>query len=81
MTLTRATLAGSCSILVLSQPPDAVEDSVVLGRGGKHPPAALVIATPRPVQALDREVVCLGAAAGEDDFARPGAVSLGDQLT
>ena len=39
-----------------------------------------VLRQPRPVQALDREVVGLGAAGAEHDLAGSGAEALGDQL-
>src|SRR5579863_944248 len=57
-----------------------VEHRVVLHRGREHPAAALVSRPPRPEQALHREVVRLGAAAGEDHLARPGTEHLGDLL-
>ena len=39
-----------------------------------------VLAAARPVEALDREVVRLGAAAGEHDLAGPGAERRGERL-
>ena len=63
--------------LVLGQPLHGVEHRVVLDRRGQHPPPRpRVRRAARPVQALDREVVGLGAAAGEDDLAGPRAERL-----
>jgi len=69
--------------LGLLQPPDRVQHGVMLDRGGQHaaPPSTRGSPVPaRPVQALHREVVRLGPAAGEDDLARPGAEHLGELL-
>ncbi len=76
---------------VLAEPADAVEHGVVLGRGREDAVAhlagpglpgtglagtGLAVCPARPEQALDRQVVGLRAAAGEDDLAWPGAVGL-----
>ena len=66
--------------LVLGEPVHAVEDGVVLGLGDAAPGAGRVGCAAGPEQALDGQVVGLGAAAGEDDLAGPGAVDLGDLL-
>ena len=63
---------GDLRAVVLGQPLDAVQDGVVLG-GAHHDPAAAGVGLPaRPEQALDREVVALGAAAGEEHLRRAG---------
>ena len=71
---------GDVGAVVLGQPLDAVEDGVVLGRADHDPAAARVGLPPGPEQALDGEVVALGAAAGEQHLGRPRAERLGEPL-
>ena len=71
---------GDLGAVVLGQPLDAVEDGVVLGRADDDPAAAGVGLPAGPEQALDREVVALGAAAGEQDLRRPRTQRLGQPL-
>ncbi len=61
--------------LVLAEPVDGVEDGVMLDGAGQDAGAVAcrVGVAAGPVQALDREVVGLGAAGGEDDLAGAGA--------
>jgi hypothetical protein len=66
--------------LVLHQPLDGVEHGVVLDRAGQDAPAARVGVVPRPPDALDGEVVALGAAGGEHDLRRPRAERGGQRL-
>ena len=66
--------------LVPLQPLHRVQHGVVLDRAGQHPAAARVGGPAGPEDALDREVVALGAAAGEDHLVRPGADGRGDPL-
>ena len=66
--------------LVLGQPDDRVEHGVVLDGGGDDAPAVRIGVAASPVDALDGEVVALGAAGGEDDLRRPGAQVRGDAL-
>src|SRR5215470_8268361 len=66
--------------LVLVQPAHAVEDGVMLDGRGEHAKAPGICRAARPEQALDREIVRLGSAAGEDHLAGPRAVSLRDLL-
>ena len=66
--------------LVVAQPGRRVEHGVVLGGADQHPRAARVGVARRPEQALDREVVGLGAAAGEDDLAGSRGEGLGQPL-
>ncbi len=56
--------------LGLAQPLDGVEHGVVLDRRGEHARAARVLVAAGAEDALDREVVGLGAAGGEDHVAR-----------
>jgi hypothetical protein len=58
---------------VFGQPFHGVQDGVVLDGGGDDACAPRVGVTPRPVDALDGQVVAFGAARGEDDLRRPGA--------
>ena len=63
------TSAPSCP----AQPVDRVEHGVVLDRGWRGPGVRRRVGRPaRPEEALDREVVALGAAAGEDHLGRAG---------
>ena len=71
---------GDLGAVVLGQPLDAVQDGVVLGRADDDPAAAGVGLPAGPEQALDGEVVALGAAAGEQHLRRPGAQRLGEPL-
>eukprot|EP01032_Pedospumella_encystans_P028682 gene28682-32396_t len=66
--------------LVLAEPEDGVEDRVVLHRGGEHAGAAGVGALTCPEDALEGEVVGLGATGGEDDLAGSTVDGLGDGL-
>ena len=66
--------------LVLGQPERRVHDRVVLDGAGEDPGPARVGGPPAPVEALDGEVVRLGAAAGEEHLAGPGADGLGERL-
>ena len=59
--------------LVLGEPVQRVEHGVVLDRGGEDPRAARVGGAARPEEALEREVVGLGAAGGEHDLAGTAA--------
>ena len=60
-------------VVVVGQPLRGVEHGVMLD-GGHHESTTLRVSTPAcPVDALDRQVVGLGAAAGEDHFRRPRA--------
>ena len=59
--------------LVLGEPVQRVEDRVVLDGGGQDPGAARVLGPARPEDALEREVVGLGAAGGEHHLAGPAA--------
>ncbi len=67
-------------ILVLTEPEHRVEHCVMFDRGGENTPPAAVFGPPGPVQTLDRQVVRLGAAAGEHDLARPRAIGPRDAL-
>ena len=71
---------GDLGAVVLGQPLDAVQDGVVLGRADDDPAAAGVGLPAGPEQPLDREVVALGAAAGEQHLRRPGTERLGQPL-
>ena len=64
----QVTSAPSCC----DQPVDRVEHGVVLDRAGDHPASAGAGAAAGPEDALDGEVVALGAAAGEDHLGRAG---------
>ncbi len=66
--------------LGIGQPANRVEHRVVLDCRRKDPPAAAVGRAPCPEQALDRQVVRLSAAAGEDHLAGPRSEDLGDLL-
>ncbi len=66
--------------LVLGQPGHRVEQRMVLDRAEDDAAAGRVLGAARPVEALDRQVVGLGAAGREHDLARPRAEPLGDQL-
>src|SRR5439155_1100294 len=57
---------GHRGALVGLQPAHRVEDRVMLHRTGHHPDAGRVGGAPRPEDALDRQVVALGAARRED---------------
>ena len=59
--------------LVLGEPVERVEHRVVLDRGREDPGAPRVGVAPGPVDALEGEVVGLGAAGGEDHLAGPAA--------
>src|SRR3954453_18653341 len=71
---------GDLGLVVLLQPLHAVQDGVVLGRAGHDPGAPLVGGPPGPVQPLDRQVVALGAAAGEQHLRGPGTQRRGQRL-
>jgi hypothetical protein len=58
---------------VLDQPFDGIEDRVVFDRRRHDARAAGVGVAACPEDALDRQVVTLGATRGEDDLRRPGA--------
>ena len=62
------------------QPLDGVEHGVVLDGAGEHPAPARVLVAAGPEQALDGEVVGLGAAGREHHLARPRADSGGELL-
>ena len=62
------------------QPDQRVEHGVVLDRRAQDAHAARVLGPARPEQALDGEVVGLGAAGGEHHLARPAAQRPGDRL-
>lgn len=64
--------------LVLGEPVDGVEHGVVLDGAGDDPGPGGVGVAPRPVEALDGEVVGLRAAGGEDHLAGAGADRLGE---
>ncbi len=66
--------------LGLAEPVQRVEDGVVLDGGGQDAGAARVGGAARPVDALEREVVGLGAAGGEHHLAGPAAERLRDRL-
>ena len=66
--------------LVLAEPVHGVEHGVVLDGAGQDTGAGRVGVAAGPVQALDGEVVGLGAAGGEDDLAGAGAERLGEGL-
>src|SRR5215467_9087753 len=61
------------------EPGRTVQHGVMLNRRYQHPRPPRG-GLPRPVEALDGQVVGLCAAAGEDDLARPCAEGLGNQL-
>ena len=63
--------------LLLAEPEQRVEHGVVLDGAGQDPHPSLVGVAPRPVEALERQVVGLGAAGGEDDLARAGSSAPG----
>jgi hypothetical protein len=65
---------------VVFEPAHGIQDGVMFYGGGEHAASAGVGGTACPVEALDREVVGFGAAAGEDDLAGAGAEDLGDLL-
>ena len=74
-------------VLVAGQPVHRVQHRVMLDRGGQHPRRRTAAGWPAstgcaagPVQALHRQVVGFGAAAGKDHLAGPGAEHLGDLL-
>ena len=67
-------------VLVLDEPLHRVEHRVVLDGRGDDPAARGVGVAACPVDALDGEVVALGAARGEDDLRRPRAQQLGQRL-
>ena len=64
----------------LLEPVQRVEHRVVLDRGGQDAGPARVGGAARPVDALERQVVGLGAAGGEDDLARAAVEGLRDGL-
>ena len=66
--------------LVLGEPLPRVEHRVVLRGRDEHAGAAGVGGAAGPVEALDGEVVGLGAAGGQHDLGRQGADGLGDRL-
>ena len=70
---------GDLGLLLLRQPHDRVEDGVVLDGRGEDAPGT-VSASPRPVQALHREVVRLRAAGREHDGAGADSEQRGDRL-
>ena len=78
--LGRALEPGDLGTLVGDEEVDAVEDGVVLGRADEQAHAGGVAVAARPVGALDREVVGLRAARGEDDLGGTGAEAAGDLL-
>ena len=65
---------------LLGQPLRGVEDGVMFDRRGDDPATAGVGVPLCPVDPLDRQVVGLGAAAGEDDLGGPGTDRRGDGL-
>ncbi len=66
--------------LVLFEPAHAVQHRVVLDLGDEDAAATRIGGQTGPEQTLDREVVGLGATAGEHHLGRPRAESLGDRL-
>ena len=66
--------------LGLDQPVERVEHGVVLDRADQDPAPLIVDGAPRPVDALEREVVGLCTARGEDHLARAAVEGLGDGL-
>lgn len=66
--------------LVLTEPVHGVEHGVVLDGAGEDAGAGRVGVAAGPVQALDGEVVGLGAAGGENDLAGAGTERLGERL-
>ena len=66
--------------LVAGQPLQGVEHRVVLDAAGDDAAAPWIGLPAAPVEALDREVVGLGAAGGEDDLGGLGAECGGDLL-
>ncbi len=66
--------------VALGQPHQRVEDGVVLDGGAQDAGPARVAGPARPEDALEREVVGLGAARGEHDVAGPAAQGLRDRL-
>ena len=66
--------------LVLGQPEHGVHHRVVLDRAGQDAAPVRVLAAALPVEALDREVVRLGAATGEQDLAGPRPERRGEGL-
>ncbi len=66
--------------LVLAEPVHGVEDGMVLDGAGEDADTGRIGVPAGPVQALDGEVVGLGAAGGEHDLAGPGAERLGERL-
>ncbi len=71
-----STTAPSCS----ASQSDGVHHGVVLDGAGQDAATSRVLAAALPEQALDREVVRLGAAAGEEDLAGAGAQRGGQRL-
>ncbi len=66
--------------LVLGQPVDGVQHGMVLDSADDDPAPARVGVAAGPEDALDREVVGLGAAGGEDDLRRARAEGRGQLL-
>ena len=66
--------------LVLGEPVHGVEDGVVLDGAGQHAVRRGVGVPAGPVEPLDREVVGLGAAGGEDDLAGRAPSAGGERL-
>ncbi len=75
-TSSQVTSAPSCR----DQEVDAVQDGVVLDRADQQPDPARVGVTTGVEEALDREVVGLGATGGEQHLGGPRAQRLGDRL-
>jgi hypothetical protein len=71
-----STSAPSCS----ASHSTASMHGVVLDRAGQDAAPARVLAAALPVEALDGQVVRLGAAAGEDDLAGPAPERRGERL-
>ena len=72
--------SSTVGALASREPVQRVEHGVVLDGGGEDPGAPRVGGQPRPVDALEREVVGLGAAGGEHHLAGPAVQRLGDRL-
>ena len=71
---------GDLGALVGLEEVDTVQDGVVLDRADQESHSSGIGVPTRPEGALDRQVVGLGAAGGEDHLRRAGAQGLGNRL-
>ena len=71
---------GDLGAFVFGEPLHRVEDGMVLNGGGNNAPPALFGIAAGPVDALDGEVVALGATCGEDHLRRARAEQVGQRL-